>query len=776
MRKISVILTLLALAAMSSRADILFQDSTNYPYVNGPINGQGQWYIYSPATAANQSNDVMVVNDNLILSTNENDSVATPTNGWLNETEYNFVGFQINVSKVPADPNGSYFCQLQTTNDGVSVAHLFIDTLGTVVPGTYRLGIGNYATSFGGAYGVPANLPLDLVTNVTYTVVLAWDADESSAFFGATLYVDPSGSDGPLSEEGNVTGPSFIYPTDDVPSPGQQNIPIYGPGAASQVAFSHYVNASIGNVVAANTFAEVNTTNPPVFGVEPLSGNYYSGNSETLYAIAAGSDMTYQWYDSHGALTDDGVNFVGSTSNILTILNLTSSDSYYVVATDAYGNSVTSQTAVSTVNTTPTPPFFTSLVPLNVTNNLFLTAGFNNAALGTGPLNYQWYHETLSNGVAITPFAALAGQTSPAINLDLVDYTFNGLYYVQVTSALGTAFGPTNSITEIAPVVASLAQLHALALSLTNVLASNPYINQNNVTISGYVAFNGGYGGSSYDEFMVQDTNGNGIAVYLKDVNNGNIDDSNTPPFGASVTVQGSVQVYNGTLEIDPVGVSAVTVSNLATAPISPHLANPYFNEFAINGKTNFFDPSFLNLAASIVTLTNVYIYTNHSAPFGPPAQGLTFPTTGGTLPLYCTIGQYDATTNNHYWEIYQRCPLYGGVSGSSQFGGQQVPAYCSELTAAFVPSGSSPEIIPSRLADYVTYTPINFPVGLISSNKTATITWPAVTGQTYTLLTSTNLSSPWTKVISGLGYIPSNGSYLETKNSPAKFYQLTTP
>src|ERR1700676_2831181 len=149
MRKISVILTLLALAAMSMRADILLQDSTNYPYVNGPISGQGQWYIYSPATAADQSNDVMVINDNLILSTNENDSVAAPTNGWLNSSEFNFVSFQINVSRVPSDPNGSYFCQLQTTNDGVSVAHLFIDTLGTVVPGTYRLGIGNYATSFG---------------------------------------------------------------------------------------------------------------------------------------------------------------------------------------------------------------------------------------------------------------------------------------------------------------------------------------------------------------------------------------------------------------------------------------------------------------------------------------------------------------------------------------------------------------------------------------------------------------------------------------------------
>ena len=48
MNKITALVFFSCLTALSLRADVLFQDSTNYPYTNGCIEGQGQWYCYLP--------------------------------------------------------------------------------------------------------------------------------------------------------------------------------------------------------------------------------------------------------------------------------------------------------------------------------------------------------------------------------------------------------------------------------------------------------------------------------------------------------------------------------------------------------------------------------------------------------------------------------------------------------------------------------------------------------------------------------------------------------
>ncbi|HWY32736.1 MAG TPA: hypothetical protein VNX46_18370, partial [Candidatus Acidoferrum sp.] len=527
MRKISVILTLLALATLSLRATVLLQDSSNYPYTNGTIEGQGQWYCYSPSTPAL---DALVANNVLILNTTNKDSVATPTNGWINPEELNFSSFTINVSQLPGSPNGGYFCEFQDQNDGHDCCHIFIDTRETTVPGTYRLGVANYATSFS-ALTPPVNYPMDLSTGVTYTVVMAFDTNQANlAFVGATLWINPSEQDYQnvvnMDFLGGGVGQGFAYGVDTTSVTALQNIGI------TQIGFSPYANAGISNVIVASTFDEVNTTNLPVFGIQPQSGNYYSGNSATFYAVASGADVTYQWYSgTTGALTDDGVNIVGSTSNALTINNLSATDNYYAVATDAYSKTVTSDTAVSTVNTTPTAPFFPlSVVAQNLTNNLFTSTGFTNTALGTGPLYYQWYFAP-TNSLTFSP---LAGQNNAALNLTLLDYTYQGSYYVVASNSISggsIAYGPTNSITELAPVTATLLQLHNLMLSQLPLVLANKggffYINTNNVTVSGYVTTYGGFG-SSYTEYFIQDTNGYGIEVFL-----GGHGNTNTPPVGA---------------------------------------------------------------------------------------------------------------------------------------------------------------------------------------------------------------------------------------------------
>ena len=186
------------LATLSLRADVLFQDATNYPYTNGCIEGQGQWYCYSPSAP---NLDAFVTNNLLILTAGNQDAVAVPTNGLSNPGAPNVVyaSFTINVSKLPS-ATGGYFCEfMDATNN--SVAHLFIDTQGTSVPGTYRLGLANYATSINSVGA--KNFPMDLATNITYQVVMSWD--ETTAALQGTLWVNPS----PAS--GSTLDPNYVY-------------------------------------------------------------------------------------------------------------------------------------------------------------------------------------------------------------------------------------------------------------------------------------------------------------------------------------------------------------------------------------------------------------------------------------------------------------------------------------------------------------------------------------------------------------------------------------
>src|ERR1700733_3877590 len=243
MKKISAFIFFSVLTALSLRAQVLFQDSTNYPYTNGCIEGQGQWYCYSPATP---HLNTFVTNDVLLLTSNTtNDAVATPTNGWVNPGEYNYASFTINVSTLPSG-SGTYFAQLQNNNDTNDCCHVFIDTQGTVVPGTYRLGIANYDTSFLTVVP-PVNYPLDLATGITYTVVMLFDTNQDNqTFVGSTLWINPSEQDYENVVEaagmGSDPGDGFVYGTDTTSSQNLLNINI------TQIGFSPYVNAGISNV------------------------------------------------------------------------------------------------------------------------------------------------------------------------------------------------------------------------------------------------------------------------------------------------------------------------------------------------------------------------------------------------------------------------------------------------------------------------------------------------------------------------------------------------
>lgn len=763
MKKLVLSLISLCVAALPLRAVLLFQDSTNYPYTNGCIEGQGQWFSYSPLS--NPGLDAFVTNNTLLMVTQStNDAVATPTNGWNNSESFTFASFQLNVGQLPTSTNGGYFCEFQDLNATNHLCHVFVDTRFTSVPGTYRLGIANDDSSFNsGTTPPPVNFPMDLAPGVNYTVVIQWDTNSSSdnSLAGAFLWINPSEQDFVNADNFAPEGDGFVFGNDTFTTPSLLSIKI------SQIGFSPYITAGISNVIAATTFDEVNTTNLPVFGIQPQSQTNYSGNPTAFYAVASAVDATYQWYSSAGPLTDDGVNIIGSTNVTLTLNNLSATDYYYAIVTDAYGNHATSAYATNTVITTPTAPFFTNNTPANLTNNLFTDTGFTNLAFGTGPLIYQWYFAPTNTPNTYSP---LSGQTNPTIYLSLVDFTYSGNYFLIVSNAVGggsLTVSPTNTLTELPPLNATILQLHNLLLASSNLLTqyerSSYYINSNNVIVSGYVTSFKSTGSSGYTQYYIQDASGYGIQVFINGVGN-----TNTPPIGTYVVATGPIEVFDTGLEVAPNGVAAVVATNAPVVPLTPVLANGFFNDLS----TNVLGSNALLHSCSVLTFTNVYLYADKTG--DPITNNTTFPS-GYDFNLYMTVGQYHYPDNTNTIEVFQSCYKIG--TNASTFTGRPVPTNCYQLTGAYLGFGGTPEIEPTRLADYVLTPPPPVTATITQSNHVPTVTWgPVQAGSTYSVNAATNLTGSWTLPAYGLGYYPANGTFTDTNLAPAKFYLITSP
>ncbi len=636
---------------------------------------------------------------------------------------------------------------------------------------------------------------MDLATNTTYTVVILFDnsGEQTDPLLGATLWVNPSEQDFENAADGDNTGigtgPGFAYGTDTTTSQALLGIQI------SQIGFSPYIYAAISNVMAATTFDEVNTTNLPVIGIQPLPGTNYFGNGTAFYTAASGVDLSYQWYNNEGLLHDDGIDVIGSSSNILVLSNLLASDVYYLKVTDAYGNTATSSNAAETVITTPTAPYFLpSTVAQNLTNNLFQFTGFTNIAYGTGPLYYQWYFApTNTPGV----FSPLGGQNSSGLSLDLLDYTYVGSYFVIVSNSVGggsIAVGPTNSITELAPLVATMLQLHNFLLATTNQYLANLtgsyYINTNNVIVSGYIVDYGGSSattsysgyGTTYSEFFIQDASGYGVEVFL-----GGFGNTNGPPVGTYVTVTGALEVYHGTLEMTPTTLTAVATNSVPPPPLV--LTPPIFNYAFANVTTNLLGSNVILTVPSLVTLTNVYIYKNATG--GALSSGQLF-SSNGTTSVYCSLGQYSTTppVNTNVWEVFQPTYNYGqrtaptSTYATNTCDSNTIPTHCYQLTGVYENFNGTPEVVMSRYQDYVTAPPSTYPATVALTNigsahstlHEANVSWSAQPGSTYSVYTSTNLLGGWTQSAYGLTYYPTNATFVDTNAVGTKFYRVSSP
>jgi hypothetical protein len=740
MKKTTALACLALLTTLSLRADVLFQDALNYP--DGLIETDGVWYCYAPATPAL---DAFVADDLLILDSSHSDAVAAPFTNNTGSTLL-YASFTINASKLPAG-NGGYFVNFgDATNNAVS--KIFIDARNTVVPGTYRLGIANFATSITTAGAT--NFPMDLATGITYQVVFAYDPDNSSPLAGGTLWVNPSVAD--LGSPSGA-GANYVYPTDTSTSATLLDINI------SHVGFSQYANqgvVAVGNVNVGTTPGDVDAAIPrlPVIGVQPQGTNVYSGNAVTLYSAASGIDVTYQWLLNNVPLSDDGVTVSGSTSNVLTLSNLAATGNYSVAVSDAAG-SVTSYVAAVSVNTTPTPPVFT-VQPQSQTNSLGSTVIFTANAVGTGPITYQWNFAPTNS----SSYSQVG--SGPTLTLANVNFGSSGSYYA---TAAGGAGGPQNSAAAslliIPPPTVPIAYLHSLVT--TNAPGSYNINGTSVYNVQGIVTTFGPFTASTktYTEYYIQDNTG-GIYVYV-----GGAGTNAAPAAGSLVSVTGPVTVFDSQLEIDP-NISGGTASSNSVLVLSTNnpLPAPQLLNFSLEA-TNPLGAYGIQIQDALVTVTNVYFYGTKAG--GAIAAGTKF-YSNGYSQLYMTMGPYDSVTNANTITVF--VPAYGGVA--TNLWGKVEPNYAYQLTG-IMSYYNGAEFDPTRYEDFVTTQPATFAAGLTVSNGVSQLTWPAIDGSTYSVYSATNLLGPWTQTF-GLGYYPSIGVYAATNAATGQFYKVSTP
>jgi hypothetical protein len=179
-------------------------------------------------------------------------------------------------------------------------------------------------------------------------------------------------------------------------------------------------NASGSTTSGSATLTVVNPKAAPVFTVQPESETAAPGTSYTFSAAASGSP-TYQWQFN-------GNNIQGATGSSLPLTNIQTSNagSYGVLATNAFGTTMSALATLS-INTTPVSPFFTFL-PASQTVAVGSTVTFAVAAGGSPAPTYQWQ----VNG------ANISGATEPTLLIVGASSADAGSYACVAANAAGT--------------------------------------------------------------------------------------------------------------------------------------------------------------------------------------------------------------------------------------------------------------------------------------------------------------------------------------------------
>ncbi len=727
----------------------LIADSFTYP--NGNITNTGVWFRHSGSGGDSDITNVVITNLNgtvgsngvYEVSQNRADDVhrqfAAPV---ASGTVY--ASFTLIMNQLPTDAGGAYFAHFADTNElnnGVRGfwGRIFALTTNTVTPGTYRLGVanglGDYSASSSLPSGPNAIYPLDLALGLPYQVVVQLDfAAGVSGNMATHLWVNPEtdadfsvqSSDAPSLSGTNLVSPLMYY---DFRQNGGEGV--------------MYVD----DLLVATNFGDV-TTNAaalPIIGLQPAGVTNYANNDVTLEVAATGKGITYQWYDDGVSVGDSGTNAVLTLPNV----NGGNSGDYTVVVTTDAG-SVTSAVATVSISDAPTAPIITQQ-PTNATNFAGGSVVFTAAAIGTGPLTYQWYFDNGTNVTAIgdNGITVIGAATPRLVLLHLnVEGPEAGNYYVVVTGPAGSTQSSNALLVVQTPPITPIGTLRTYLNPATFTLSGAPPLVAISGTITTYTNLTSGNTASYY----IQDSTG-GMNLFITG------DSTFRPLIGSKVTATGVLDVFDDLeLEVNAALANNVYFVNLYTNGSNVVNLLPPPQVLPLDYLANSANLAYIvsNVDGSLVTLTNVYFKdfgTNFES-----GKSYVVSNAQGSISLYVAAQVTNLT-------------------------GIAVPPFASSVTGPLTSdNGANWEIELTSPAQIVTNPPAPFSASATISGGVTTLTWPVVPyNYAYTVLGAPTVTGPYTPILSppvssAIVYTNGVGAITITNAGPAGFYQVVSP
>ena len=779
MKKLTALLFLSFLAAISVRADLIWYEG--FQYTNGSLaatnptlptlNNSSSGYWIRDSGTANPS-DMLVVNSNVQVTASGSGSVVNrqddcmryfaTTNGTpasalpatYGNTNYDFpqvlyASFTVicstaisNGAGLPKFPSGTYFASFYSnTNYGSGGGGLLTTnangfgyfgrvqafTNGTTLVGTtWRLGVTDNGSSANPANG---GFPVDLAVNTPYQVVEELDPINLKA---ATIWVNPINP--------NQTGSSPIDPHYGA-SDTMGAALVYG---VNGYGFRQATSASPGyaflitNLCVATTFAEAMTnvapTNAvsPVIVYQPVPTTNFVASSFNLSAVANGqglASMTYQWYQNGGSIVGEA----SPSANILTFANAQINDtgSYTLVATTPYGLSVTSSPAFVKVSATPTPPSFAANgQPVSQSAFAGQTVTFNTTVVSPGNVTFTWY----SNNVVVNAGQADSGASS-SLTINSVTADSSATYKVAITNdVVTTGIVSSNAVLTVSPIpTVSVAFLRTLVDPNNNYTATNltqPFQVTGTITTATNL------------------TSGNTSSYYLQDGTAGinifaTFGSTFRPALGDVVTVIGVMSSFSSGLELTVDNTDQPYTTNFDTGTTAP-LPTPASIPFTFTNN-NYPNVNY-QIAGERVQLSDVYFGTNAGTAI-----------VNGFMAVTNVQGQ-----TTYLWFSGQDTNTLGNI----------LPAFASSVTGVMFGSmnGGSPNfaVAVTQFSDIVVLvSPI--PLNMTVSGGNFTFNW---SDPSFNLQCATNVIGPWTTITGASSGFTTNS----TPDQPDMFFRLAHP
>jgi hypothetical protein len=216
-------------------------------------------------------------------------------------------------------------------------------------------------------------------------------------------------------------------------------------------AYDAIVSNAYGSITS--SVAQLTVLVPPTISTQPTNQTVVAGANALFSAIASGTaPLAYQWWFN-------ATNSVGNDTNMLSLENaqLSMAGGYTVIVTNLAG----AATSVVAQLTVVLPPAIVT-EPTNITSLAGGAADFVAAAVGTGPLVYQWSF----NGTA------LVGATGNALHLTNLQPSQAGSYVLVATNVAGSASSASANLRVlVAPYISTPAPAaSAVSMSVSSVV------------------------------------------------------------------------------------------------------------------------------------------------------------------------------------------------------------------------------------------------------------------------------------------------------------------